>query len=156
MARHEISLIQRINDPTLTDLLSLSTLTLATTARDGTAHAAPLYFASDQDLRLYFFSTPDSQHAQHLEGNPEAAAAIYPECWGWQEIRGLQLRGKALLVEPGAAREAAWRLYAAKFPFVHELESALSRNHLYVFIPEWIRLVDNQRGFGFKLEWTLP
>lgn len=148
--------MQRFNDPTLTDLLSLSTLTLATTAPDGGAHAAPVYFAADKDLRFYFFSAPESQHGQHLENNPEAAAAIYPECWSWQEIRGLQMSGEVHPVEPGTAWRTAWDLYAAKFPFVHELESALSQNQLYVFIPDWVRLVDNRRGFGFKLEWTQP
>jgi len=138
------------------DLLSVSTLTLATCGSDGTPHAAPVYFAADDGLRLYFFSDPGSQHSLDLNQDPRAAAAIYPECDGWQEIRGLQLHGEAHQVPPGSEWETAWALYAARFPFVDELKAAVSRNALYVFIPHWVRLVDNRRGFGFKQEWTLP
>jgi uncharacterized protein YhbP (UPF0306 family) len=131
-------------------------MTLATSGPDGTPQAAPVYFASSPDLRLYFFSDPDSQHSRHLAENPRAAAAIYPECHDWQDIRGLQLHGEVRPVLPGPEWDAAWGLYAAKFPFVSELRAVVERNALYVFIPHWVRLVDNRRGFGFKQEWTLP
>ena len=138
------------------DILTTSTLTLATCGADGCPHAAPVYFAADDQLRLYFFSDPLSQHSLDLERDPRAAAAIYPECQGWQDIRGLQLKGEARQVPPGADWQAVWALYAAKFPFVHELKEAVGRNALYVFIQHWARLVDNRRGFGFKQEWELP
>lgn len=140
----------------LSGLLSVSTLTLATCGADGAPHAAPVYFAADAGPRLYFFSDPASQHSLDLERDPRAAAAIYPECDGWQEIRGLQLRGQVHRVPPGAEWDAAWACYAARFPFVHALKAIVARNTLYVFIPHWVRLVDNRRGFGFKQEWTLP
>ena len=82
--------------------------------------------------------------------------AIYPECRGWQDIRGLQLHGEACPVTSGPEWETAWKLYAAKFPFVAALKAIVARNQLYVFTPRWIRLVDNRRGFGFKQEWDLP
>ena len=50
-------------------------------------------------LHLYFFSDVESQHSQHIAQNPKTAAAIYPECQGWRDIKGLQLRGDARLVE---------------------------------------------------------
>ncbi len=138
------------------DLLSLSTLTLATSGAGGSPHAAPVYFAAAETLRLYFFSDPQSQHSLDLTQDPRAAAAIYPECRDWQDIRGLQLQGEVHPVPPGPEWEAAWLLYATKFPFVSELKTVVERNALYVFIPRWARLVDNRRGFGFKQEWELP
>jgi len=137
-------------------LLSLSTMTLATHGVDGEPHAAPVYFAASDDLRLYFFADPDSQHAQDLATDPRAAATLDPEVSSWQEIRGLQMRGEVARVPRGAEWEAAWEGYAAKFPFVRSLKAVVSRNDLYVFIPHWVRLVDNRRGFGFKQEWSLP
>jgi uncharacterized protein YhbP (UPF0306 family) len=142
--------------PNLSDLLLLTTMTLATTGPDGEPHAAAVYFAADKDLRFYFFSVVESQHSRDIQSDPRAAAALHPECKNWQEIRGLQMRGEARRVSEGAPWQAAWRCYAAKFPFVLELESLVARNALYVFAPRWIRLVDNRRGFGFKEEWTLP
>lgn len=138
----------------LADLLALPALTLATTGSAGEPHAAPVYFAADEAQRLYFFSNPASQHSLDLAENPLAAAAIHPMVSGWQEIRGLQLRGRVRVVELGREWNQAWALYQSKFPFVDQLKEALARTTLYVFEPDWIRRVDNRQGFGFKEEKT--
>jgi len=138
------------------DLLSLSTMTLATSGPSGEPHAAPVYFAAAETLYLYFFSDPHSQHSLDLARDARAAAAIYPECRDWRDIRGLQLHGEVHPVPPGLEWDAAWVLYAAKFPFVSGLKAVVERNVLYAFTPRWVRLVDNRRGFGFKQEWDLP
>jgi uncharacterized protein YhbP (UPF0306 family) len=135
------------------NLLSPSTLALATVGEGGTPHVAPVYFTNDDRLNLYFFSDPLSQHGIDLARDGRAAVAIYPEVSGWQEIRGLQLRGEARPMPPGPEWQAAWERYASKFPFARELEAVVAQNQLYKFIPGWIRLVDNRRGFGYKIEW---
>ena len=138
------------------NLLSISTMTLATSDPDGGPNAAAVYFAADDDLHLYFFSDPGSQHSQHVAYNPRAAVALFPLCLGWEDIRGLQMRGEVHLVERGPEWDVGWEIYAAKFPFVKELKEIIASNTLYVFIPHWVRQVDNSRGFGFKQEWTIP
>ena len=145
-----------VKDSAISELLQLATMTIATTGAEGEAHAAAVYFAAGEDLQLYFFSAADSQHSLDLKRRPDAAAAIYPEVSGWQAIRGLQLRGRAAVVPSGAEWQAAWALYAGKFPFVKALKSIVASNELYAFTPHWLRLVDNRRGFGFKREWDLP
>lgn len=138
-----------------TELFALSTMTLATTGAGGEPHAAPVYFATGESLRLYFFSEETSQHSRDIAGDPRAAAAIYAEGQDWREIHGLQLRGVVKAVPAGPEWEAAWKQYVAKFPFAAGLKEIVRRNTLYVFVPHWIRLVDNRRGFGFKEEWIL-
>lgn len=142
-------------DRTVLELLRLSTLTLATTGADGEPHNAPLYFAADPQLRLFFFSDPASQHSQDLVRDPRAAVSFYPLGASWEAIRGVQMRGAARSLGPGPLRDAGWAVYRAKFPFVEALAEAIARSQLYVFEPRWVRLVDNRRGFGFKQEWTL-
>ncbi len=137
------------------DLLDTSTMTLSTTGLTGTPHAAPLYFAADQTLNLYFFSDTHSQHMQDIHTNPQAAIAIHSTSQGWKNIYGLQSRGQVVQVKPGPFWNAGWVLYHTKFPFVTELEAILTRNSFFVFQPQWVRLVDNRRGFGYKEEWTL-
>ncbi len=134
------------------DLLALPALTLATSAPDGSPHAAPVYFAAEGARRLYFFSAADSLHSRHLAANPRAAAALYPLVSGWQEIQGLQLRGSVRSVPPGEEWQHAWDLYLAKFPFAAQLQDALARTSLYALDLDWVRWVDNRRGFGFKEE----
>ena len=136
------------------DLLALPAMTLATTGSAGEPHAAAVYFAADEALRLYFFSDPASQHSQDLAASPLAAVAIHPLVAGWQEIRGLQLRGRVRTVDPGSEWDQGWALYQAKFPFVVQLKEVLARTTLYVFEPDWARRVDNRQGFGFKEEKT--
>ena len=134
-------------------------MTLATTHPVGNPHAAPVYFVSvdfNQRLGLYFFSDEKSEHSQHIGQYPKAAAAIYPECAGWRDIKGLQLRGDVRSVDNPDEWESIWEWYQVKFPFVSALKSVVAQNQMYVFIPGWIRLVDNAQGFGFKEEWTLP
>lgn len=149
-------------EPPFDELLALSTLTLATSGPDGELHAAPVYFAakmpivSGEAAQFYFFSDPDSQHSRDVFTRPKAAAAIYPVCQDWQDIRGLQMRGQVRMVSPGTEWEAAWKCYLAKFPFVKALKVVVARNGLYVFTAHWIRLVDNRQGFGFKQEWSFP
>jgi len=154
----------------LAELLAVSTMTLATSNANGQPHAAPVYFAAGaypssdfasspgisvtlQAPDLYFFSDPQSQHGRDLAANPYAGAAIYPPCFDWQDIRGLQMRGVVERVEKGADWDLGWSLYRAKFPFASGLMEIVSRNTMYVLIPGWLRLVDNRRGFGFKQEW---
>jgi uncharacterized protein len=137
------------------ELLSLHTLTLATQGAEG-PHAAPVFFAADDDLRLYFFSDPASQHSRHLAKDGRAAIAIYPPSQDWREIRGLQMQGQVQQIESGPQWDQGWACYRAKFPFVDSLKAIVAQNALYAFNPHWIRLVDNRRGFGFKQEWTLP
>jgi uncharacterized protein YhbP (UPF0306 family) len=139
----------------LTPLLKISTMTLSTSDLQGNPHAAPVYFVHDEGMQLYFFSDEDSQHSQHIAQNPKAAAAIYPECQGWRDIRGLQLRGEVRLVESTDEWDSAWKKYQQKFPFVRSLKAVVVQNRLYVFIPSWIRLLDNSQGFGYKKEWNL-
>ncbi len=144
-------------NPAVTSLFELSTLTLATVRADGRPHAAPVYFVADkeQPLRLYFFSSPDSQHSQDTAENIQAAAAIYPEGWGWEDIRGLQMSGRVKPVPRGQEWDRIWELYRGKFPFVNVLEEQVDQTQLYVFQPNWLRLVDNRKGFGYNQEWEL-
>lgn len=131
-------------------------MTLATSDAQGEPHAAAVYFAADEHLHLYFFSDPQSQHGKDLSRERRAAVSFYPQTQDWQEIRGVQMRGEVCLVEAGAEWEAGWTVYAAKFPFVRRLKVIVAQNALYVFVPDWIRLVDNTQGFGFKQEWIPP
>jgi 4-hydroxy-3-polyprenylbenzoate decarboxylase len=132
----------------------LPAMTLATSGPEGAPYAATVYFAATLEHTLYFFSAEDSQHAMNLAANPRAAITIYPLVEGWQEIRGLQLRGSVQCVPPGEEWDRAWALYLAKFPFVAEMKEIVAKNTLHAFRPEWMRFTDNRRGFGYKEEWT--
>ncbi len=151
-------------------LFQIAAMSLATVGARGEPHAAAVYFvavhpagapisraeqpAEQPAWRLYFFSEAHSQHAQDATRNPAAAATVYAESQDWQDIRGLQMRGKVSPVAPGPEWQRAWKVYCEKFPFARQFEAVVARNTLYAFSPAWVRLVDNRQGFGFKQEWT--
>ena len=140
----------------LEGLLRLSTMTLATSGLDEEAHAADVYFASDEQLTLYFFSEASSQHSMDIRQDPRAAITIHrADQAGWEQIQGLQMRGMVKEISSQTLWQQAWEIYRKKFPFVSDLEEVIKVNQLYGFAPGWIRLVDNSQGFGFKREWKV-
>jgi uncharacterized protein YhbP (UPF0306 family) len=137
------------------DVWALPAMTLATSGAGGTPHAAAVYFAASQDRsEIFFFSAAGSQHSLDLAANTRAAAAIHPEVADWHAIRGLQIHGEVRATASGEAWERGWACYKAKFPFAAGMQEILANNTLYTLRPDWIRWIDNRRGFGHKEEWT--
>lgn len=142
------------------------TLTLATAGDDG-PWAAAVFFACDDALNLYFVSDPGTRHGRDIARDARAAAAIHPDCSGWAEVRGLQIEGRAEVLE-GAEREPGLALYLARFPEIARLlaapggsaESVIAERFrsatLYRLRPDRIRLIDNSRGFGHKKTLKIP
>jgi uncharacterized protein YhbP (UPF0306 family) len=75
--------------------------------------------------------------------------------WSWNEIAGMQMEGPVSAIPAGPKRGAAWETYKAKFPFVVDVEDAVSRSHFYRFTPRWVRLIDNRVRFGYREEFTV-
>jgi len=136
------------------DVLAVATMTLATVDEDGMPHAADVYFAANDEEfpTLYFFSQASARHIKNLADHPKAAVTIHPGVAHWQEIHGIQMRGVVEQVTEPVEREAGTQLYMAKFSFTSALKPLFKVNILYGFRPDWIRMIDNRRGFGFKEE----
>lgn len=137
-------------------LAAHSTLTLATMSGDGWPLAASLFFAASADLKVYWVSGAKSRHSLALSAHPRVAVTVHNAVWSWTEIAGVQMEGEARVLSAGSEWQAAWELYLAKFPFVKpEFEAEISRSNFYCFTPDWVRLIDNARGFGYKEEFRL-
>lgn len=144
---------------------SHTTMTLATGGADG-PWAAALFYARDSDLRLYFISARDTQHAADIERDPKVAIAVNAQHQDWSDIRGLQIRGVAEIVPPDQ-RTAAVETYLAKFPALRPLFSAprnqqeshiaqaFATSPFYRVRPQWIRLIDNSKAFGHRDEYVV-
>ena len=142
-----------------------NTITLAT-CDAGKPWAASLFFASDKHLNLYFVSDYRTQHARHIEECAEVVATVNADCARWADVRGLQIAGTCTAVT-GLDRVNALRHYLAKFSDVRALfeapkgddEETIARRlkaaTMYRLAPNWIRLIDNRRWFGYKQELDL-
>jgi uncharacterized protein YhbP (UPF0306 family) len=141
------------------------TMTLATTRQDR-PWAATVFYAADDDLRLYFVSDPKTRHATEGEANPNVAVTIYEHDQDWSSIRGIQIEGR-LDVVAREARDAVEARYVARFPVIgrllraatSEAERLVGRRFaaatFYVVRPGRLRFIDNTRGFGHKDEYVI-
>jgi len=138
-------------------LANHSTMALATVGeKDGRPQVAPMFFASDEALNLYWVSSPDSRHSANIASWGDVAATIYAQTWEWTGIKGVQIEGNAMPVVEVDERKHALALYTAKFPFVNDRFAALiEQSVIYVLRPRWIRYLDNERRFGYKQEYAL-
>ncbi|HVM60333.1 MAG TPA: pyridoxamine 5'-phosphate oxidase family protein [Verrucomicrobiae bacterium] len=132
-------------------------LTLAVTEADGSAYAAALFYAVDDELHLYVVTDPATRHGQAMAANPSVAGTIQRDRQQWHEIQGIQFRGLCRQLD-GADRARGWEIYSARFPFLQQPNAMLTREMaktaLWRIEPAWMRLIDNRAGFGRKDEWT--
>jgi len=143
-------------------LESHNTVTLAT-CRDGSPWAASVFFASDKDLNLYFVSDYRTRHARDIGAGADVVATVNADCAQWSGVKGLQIAGFAETVD-GLGRVKALGYYLLKFPDVKALFEApkgrdeetiaqrLQAANMYRLKPHWIRLIDNSKWFGYKVE----
>ena len=143
----------------------IGTLTLATTSDEGDPWAATVFFTADKHFNLYFVSDHRTQHGRDIAANQRAAATINPDCDNWHEVCGLQVSGSVDIVE-GAERAKALLLYFKKFPQIdalfqspkgeHEetIASRLKAANFYCIRPDKIRVIDNAKGFGYRVEFA--
>ena len=134
-------------------------MTLATSAGD-LPWAATVFYASD-GLRLYFFSAPESRHCQNISANGRVAVTIQEDYQDWRKIKGIQLEGRAELVDGIVAKGKAMAIYALKYPGVIKLftdptsgvfHKAFLKVKFYCVVPEKLFFIDNAQGFGKRQE----
>jgi uncharacterized protein YhbP (UPF0306 family) len=143
-------------------LKSHNTMTLATCAAD-IPWAATVFYASE-DLRLYFFSAPQSRHCQNLAANPRVAVTIQEDYKDWRAIKGIQLEGRIAAIDSVLDKGKAMAIYARKYPDVIRLFTnpasgvfykAFLKVRFYCVRPERLYYIDNEQGFGNRQELEL-
>lgn len=129
-----------------------TTLSLATTGGDGEPLVAPLFYIADAELSLYWQSSVGSRHSLNLARSPRAAATVYRDVSGWRQIRGVQMTGSAARVTDPRRRAALIEAYCERFKLGRVLRLAARQSTLYAFTPEFVRYIDNAKGFGGRFE----
>ena len=130
-------------------------LTVSTVSPDGSPRAADVYFCSDANLNLYFYSDPASRHSRNIARDPRVAAAVRIESIDWHEVKGVQLEGEAARVDDLDERQKAWRMMCAKFPFYESFTDVIARLEIYRITPQSVRWLDNSASFGYKEDFDL-
>jgi len=129
-----------------------NTVALATVDEHGAVSVAPLFYLVDDDLSLFWISSPSSLHSRNLKKLPRAAATVYRQTESWNEIRGVQMRGLVSVITDRRRRRLLTKSYAERFSLGALFVPAISRCSLYEFRPDFFRFIDNSKGFGYKFE----
>jgi uncharacterized protein YhbP (UPF0306 family) len=133
-----------------------TTLALATGGEDGLAAVTPLFYIADAELTLYWLSSESSPHSQNLKNEPRAAVTVYRKAESWRQIRGLQMRGLASPIRDAQRRRERLVAYGERFQLGRAFRLAIRQSALYAFQPDFIRCIDNAKGFGCKFELRRP
>ena len=117
-------------------------------------HAASVFYAVDDKLRLVFLSKTSSLHGGHIDGKAPVAVTVTESYDDWEKIRGVQMWGEARLLT-GAAKAGALAFYVSRFPFVRDIIRRPSMAELmrgmgvYRVEPARVAFTDNLTGvFG--------
>lgn len=137
--------MQPLRDRLLAYMRDHVTMTLATCSSDQ-PWATTLFYAN-HEFDIYYLSALSSRHSVNVLANPAVSITISQDYADWQQIRGLQLRGRAELLEDDAEAKA---VYLAKFPFVASFPPTNAR--YWIIRPDWVRLIDNTVAFAYKEE----
>ncbi|GEM_PF-1562847 len=112
---------------------------------------------------LIHASDPRSLHSRQLRLSSAVAASIHHATPKFDEIRGVQMRGKAIMLPTSHfAREAALSIYLARHPLAAATLACGATHQLYGLQLTWAKLTDNRRGFGlhpelqFSRQWNAP
>lgn len=148
-----------VRDPrelALAYLANHQVMTLATTGPQGVWAAAVFYVNDGFDL--IFLSAGHTRHAQNITAVPHIAATIQEDYRDWQEIKGIQLEGRVLLLSD-VSRETAVARYLQKYPFLakadEKMQAALTQVNWYLLQPEKLYFIDNSLGLGHRDEIAL-
>ena len=145
-------------------LKSHNTVSLAT-EKDGTPHAATVFYVST-GFQLYFLSSPTSRHGENLSLNPKVSATINEDYSDWLLIKGIQMEGRVESVGGILENGRIAKTYIKKFPAVADflfsprklgqaIASKVAKVRFYRLTPSKIYFIDNEIGFGQREELRL-
>ena len=122
-------------------------LSIATVSERGPWCASCFYAWDEENNILVITTDPATRHGSEFLASPAVAGTIALETWRVGRIRGIQFTG--VVKEPqGEELTHARKIYLRRFPY-----AALTDLHLWVIVPDHIKLTDNRLGFGKKETW---
>ena len=130
-----------------------NTMTLATIGKDRPSAAAVFYAPIKKGKSLVFVSSEKSEHIVNSKNNNSCAVTIQEDGLEWNVIKGIQIKGNIIL-----ANEKYWNDYLERYDYIKSdstLSKALEKVKLYELKIEWVRIIDNTKGFGNREEYEL-
>ena len=107
-----------------------------------------VYFVADDELNLYWISTPRRRHSREIAGNPKVAAAIPIKFSEAENVVGIQVEGRAERVTDHSILKKGVELYHQRFQhdktFIEDFLADKRQHKLYRLKPSLFVLFDEQ------------
>ncbi|HVZ67738.1 MAG TPA: pyridoxamine 5'-phosphate oxidase family protein [Patescibacteria group bacterium] len=125
---------------------------LALATSEGTKPwASPVHYGVDGNYIFYFVSIPSSKHCSNIDGNPKVSFAIYNSTVPEGQGNGIQVDGKAELLE-NSEYEHALQYYKSVFVST-DIEGLMkSPYRIYKITPEHIFINDPHAKVDGRVE----
>jgi uncharacterized protein YhbP (UPF0306 family) len=111
------------------------------TAVDNQPWVISVHFAADEQLNLYWLSSPGRRHSQEIDKNPKAAATIpvkFPE----NPVIGLSVEGNAQIVSSAEAIDTFDKKFGLSKDFKKKLQDNSAGEKMYCLRPSLFVLFD--------------
>ena len=123
-------------------------LSLCCIKPNGLPYCFSCYFAFNYDeMLLYFKSSTDTNHIQHLKLNQNIAGTILPDKLTFLVVKGIQFDGNLILDDVIKLNKAS-KYYHKKYPFALAIPG-----EVWTIQIDSIKMTDSTKGFGTKLHW---
>jgi uncharacterized protein len=106
------------------DYLKEAKMMQVATSKDNQPWACTVYFAFDEDLNLYWISTPDRRHSEEIRENEKVAGTMVLPHTPGDNVRGIQFQGVAKELTQVEAVEGM-KYYAERYGLDKERVSAI-------------------------------
>ncbi|MFI5186836.1 MAG: pyridoxamine 5'-phosphate oxidase family protein [Chitinophagales bacterium] len=107
-----------------------------------------IFYVFDKvERRLYFKSSPSSNHAGYLHLNKQIAGTIIPDKLNMLAIRGIQFTG-SVVEDPHLSHHHASAEYYKKFPYAFAMPGKI-----WIIQLDCVKMTDNTVSFGKKISW---
>jgi len=119
------------------------------TADEGGVWVADVIYVYDDELVLYWMSSPDVRHSQALLKSPHVAGSITLSNKGGEPNLGIQFYGRAEKID-GARHDLAKKHFHKRgYPELEESDDVLDGDSWYMLTPAKIELIDEE-NLGFE------
>ena len=123
-------------------------LTLATSTQNGEPLTHPVAYVN-KEQNIYFSTDKKTRKAKNIEKNPNVAYSVYDKTEHLDEIRSIQMEGKASIVLDKKEREEALQVLNKKFPFVANMPMD-SDSIVIKITPKTCFFSDYTKRFGYR------
>lgn len=139
-------------------ILEESKTMVLSTCHNNIPWASTLFFVSDNNFNIYFISRTTRRHSYEIEHNPNVAVAMAPPHKDFGLARGLQIEGRAKILELSQA-DISYRLFQKKFPNLaaniklDQLKDSKFIHKIYKITPKRFQLIYEEKfGVGEIIE----